>query len=348
MINQKNDILLDLLQTPSPSGCESAIIEKVAGYLKDYVDEMSCDAYGNLIAIKYGKTSKKLMMSAHADEVGMMVSYIDNNGFVSFQEIGGIDTNLLLGQRVEIHSGKGPVLGVIGKKPIHLQDRDAKAKDYEPEDLWIDIAAKDKAEAESKVEVGDYITYQTQPTILNEENWVSKSLDDKVGLYTLIKVAESLQDKQPAMDIYFVASVQEELGARGVRTATATVMPDYGIAVDVTHATDYPTCSPQKSGEIKLGGGIVIAKGPNIEPTMARQLIDLAKHGEIKHQIEPIARPTSTDANFMQVSGKGVRTALLSIPCRYMHSPNEIVSLEDVNEGVRLLTLLCDVELDKC
>ena len=348
MNNPKNKILLDLLQTPSPSGSESTIIDKVAGYLKDCVDEISRDAYGNLIAIKRGKSSKKLMLAAHADEVGMMVTYIDDNGFLYFQEIGGIDTNLLLGQRVEIHNDKGMVLGVIGKKPIHLQDREVKAKDYDAEDLWIDIAAKDKKEAESRVEVGDYITYQTQPTILHGETWISKSLDDKVGLFTLIKVAESLKDKKPEMDVFFVVSVQEELGARGIRTATMSIEPDYGIAIDVTHATDYPTCSPQKSGEIKLSGGIVIAKGPNIEPVMERQLIDLAKENNIKYQIEPIARPTGTDANFMQISGKGVKTALLSIPCRYMHSPNEIVSLVDVNEGVKLLTRFCDVELNKC
>ncbi len=348
MNNPKDNLLFDLLQTPSPSGSESAIIEKVADYFKDYADEISRDAYGNLIAIKRGKSSKKLMLAAHADEVGMMVTYIDDNGFIYFQEIGGIDTNLLLGQRVEIHNDKGMVLGVIGKKPIHLQDREAKAKDYDAEDLWIDIAAKDKKEAESRVEVGDYITYQTQPTILHGETWISKSLDDKVGLFTLIKVAEALRNKLPAMDVYFVASVQEELGARGVRTATMSIEPDYGIAIDVTHATDYPTCSPQKSGEIKLGGGIVIAKGPNVEPAIGRSMIDLAKENNIKYQIEPIARPTGTDANFMQVSGKGVKTALLSIPCRYMHSPNEIVSLIDVNEGVRFLTRLCEVELDKC
>ena len=334
--------------TPSPSGSEQPIIKKMAMFLKDYIDELTIDNYGNLIALKYGANSnKKLMLAAHADEVGMMVTHIDNNGFLSFQEIGGIDTNLLPGQRVEIHNHQGVVTGIIGKKPIHLQDRDAKAKDYDAEDLWIDIAAKDKEKAESKVEVGDYITYQTQPIVLQHDVWTSKALDDKVGLLTLVEVAKALDGKQPAMDVYFVASVQEELGARGIRTAALGINPDYGIAIDVTHATDYPTCSPQKSGELKVGNGIVIAKGPNINKAIGRKLIDLAKQQNIKYQIEPIARPTGTDANFMQVSGTGVKTALLSIPCRYMHSPNEIVSLVDVNEGVRLLTHFCDVELDK-
>ena len=210
----KQDILIDLLRTPSPSGRETAIIDKVETYLKNFVDEVNRDAYGNLIAFKRGTSSKKLMLSAHADEVGMMITYIDNNGFIYFQEIGGIDTNLLPGQKVEIHNHQGIVHGVIGKKPIHLQDRDAKAKDYDAEDLWIDIAAKDKADAENRVEIGDYITYQTQPICLNEDVWSSKALDDKVGLLTLIEVAKSLKDKRPVMNIYLVASVQEELGAQ--------------------------------------------------------------------------------------------------------------------------------------
>lgn len=347
MDNLNIDILKDLLQIPSPSGGEKAIINKVEALLEESVDDVFRDVCGNLIAIKRGKTNRKLMLSAHADEVGMMVTYIDNDGFLYFQEIGGIDTNLLPGQRVEIHNHQGVVYGIIGKKPIHLQNSEAKAKDFEAEDLWIDIAANSKVDAERRVEVGDYITYQTQPNCLNGNVWSSKALDDKVGLLTLIEVAKKMKDKQPVMDVYFVVSVQEELGARGIRTATMHIQPDYGVAIDVTHATDYPTCSPQKSGEIKIGDGIVIAKGPNIEPSLERKLIDLAKHSEIKYQIEPIARPTGTDANFMQVSGKGVKTALLSIPCRYMHSPNEIVSLLDVAECVRLLTVLCGIDLDK-
>ena len=343
----KEDILKELLITPSPSGSEHAIIKKVTNFLKDYVDEYSIDNNGNLIALKHGANrNKKLMLAAHADEVGLMVTYIDDNGFLIFQEIGGIDTNILPGQRVEIHNRHGVVTGIIGKKPIHLQKRDTKAKDYDAEDLWIDISAKDKEDAEKVVEIGDYITYQTQPLTLNQDFWTSKALDDKVGLLMLIELAKALDGKLPAMDVYFVATVQEELGARGVRTATLGINPDFGIAIDVTHATDYPTCSPQKSGEIKLGNGIVIAKGPNIDSVMGGMLIELAKQQNIRYQIEPIARPTGTDANSMQISGTGIKTALLSIPCRYMHSPNEIVSLLDVNEGVRLLAHFCDVELD--
>ena len=155
----KEDILKDLLITPSPSGSEQAIINKVSNLLKDYVDEYSIDNNGNLIALKHGANrNKKLMLAAHADEVGLMVTYIDDNGFLFFQEIGGIDTNILPGQRVEIHNRRGVVTGVIGKKPIHLQEREIKAKDYDAEDLWIDISAKDKEDAEKVVEIGDYIT----------------------------------------------------------------------------------------------------------------------------------------------------------------------------------------------
>lgn len=331
--------------TPSPSGNEDNIIKKVSEHLRKYVDNIYTDNYGNLIAVKKGASKKKLMLVAHADEVGLMVTYIDNNGFLSFKEIGSIDTNILPGQRVEIHNHHGIITGVVGKKPIHIQDRNENVKNCEAEDLWIDIAVKSKKEAEQVVEIGDYVTFQTQPICLTNDTWISKALDDKVGLLILIEVAKTLEGKLPAMDIYFVVSVQEELGARGVRTATIDIGPDFGIAIDVTHAVDYPTCSPQKNGEIKIGEGIVIAKGPNISRNIERKMLDLAQSQNIKYQIEPIARPTGTDANFIQISGKGVKTALLSIPCRYMHSPNEM-ALADIKEGVSLLTHLCEVELD--
>lgn len=346
MKNMDIEKFQELLMIPSPSGNEENIIKKMEEYLRAYVNDVQIDSNGNLIAVKKGISEKKLMLVAHADEVGMMVTFIDDKGFVYFQEIGGVDTNLLPGQRVEIHNHRGVVVGVIGKKPIHLQDREAKNKDFSAEDLWIDIAASCDKEAVEMVEVGDYITFQTQPTRLNNSIWMSKALDDKVGLFTLLEVAKSLSSKQTAMEIDFVVSVQEELGARGVRTAAFEKQPDYGIAIDVTHATDYPTCTPQKRGKIKLGDGVVIAKGPNINQHIGRKLIDLAVRTGVKHQIEPIACPTGTDANFMQVSGHGVKTALLSNPCRYMHSPNEMVSLSDVKECVKLLTNLCEVGID--
>jgi endoglucanase len=284
------------------------------------------------------------MFMAHADEIGLMISYIDDRGFLYFKEIGGIDTNLLPGQRVNIMGQQGLVTGVIGKKPIHLQDKSENTKRLEPEDLWIDIAAKDKADAQSKVQIGDVATLQGNPVQLNDPLLLSKSLDDKIGLAVLMGLAQNLQSLQTDKDIYLVASVQEELGARGAKMITEAIRPDIGIAIDVTHATDYPTMSPAKDGDISLGKGAVIPMGPNMSKGINQQLINLAESKGIPYQIEAIARPTGTDAREIQVAGTGIRTGLISIPCRYMHTPSEVVSLADADSAIALLSAFCTLE----
>ena len=233
---------------------------------------------------------------------------------------------------------QGLVTGVIGKKPIHLQDKSENTKQLEPEDLWIDIAAKDKADAQSKVQIGDVATLQGNPVQLNDTLLLSKSLDDKIGLAVLMGLAQNLQTLQTDKDIYLVASVQEELGARGAKMITEAIRPDIGIAIDVTHATDYPTMSPAKDGDISLGKGAVIPMGPNMSKGINQQLISLAKSNGIPYQIEAIARPTGTDAREIQVAGTGIRTGLISIPCRYMHTPSEVVSLADADSAIALLS----------
>ncbi|SEH62616.1 endoglucanase [Xylanibacter ruminicola] len=331
------DILHKMLLTASPSGSEEQITALFAEQLRPFVDEVTTDVNGNCIAHKQG-TGPKVMIMAHADEIGLMISYIDDRGFLYFKEIGGIDTNLLPGQRVNIMGQQGLVTGVIGKKPIHLQDKSENTKQLEPEDLWIDIAAKDKSEAQSKVQIGDVATLQGNPVQLNDTLLMSRSLDDKIGLAVLMGLAQNLQSLQTDKDIYLVASVQEELGARGAKMITEAIRPDIGIAIDVTHATDYPTMSPTKDGDISLGKGAVIPMGPNMSKGINQQLISLAKSNGIPYQIEAIARPTGTDAREIQVAGTGIRTGLISIPCRYMHTPSEVVSLADADSAITLLS----------
>lgn len=331
------DILSQMLLTASPSGSEEQITTLFAEHIRPLVDEVYTDANGNCIAHKLG-TGPKVMLMAHADEIGLMISYIDDRGFLYFKEIGGIDTNILPGQRVSIMGQQGPVTGVIGKKPIHLQDKSENTKQLEPEDLWIDIAAKDKADAQSKVQIGDVATLQGNPVQLNDSFLLSRSLDDKIGLAVLMGLAQNLQSQQTDKDIYLVASVQEELGARGAKMITEAIRPDVGIAIDVTHATDYPTMSPTKDGDISIGKGAVIPMGPNMSKGVNQQLINLAKTKGILYQIEAIARPTGTDAREIQVAGTGIRTGLISIPCRYMHTPSEVVSLVDADSAIAILS----------
>ena len=340
------DILYQLLNTQSPSGSEEQVTDLFTSLVSPYVDDVYTDANGNCIAHKKG-LGKKIMLMAHADEVGLMVSYIDNQGFLYFNQIGGIDTNILPGLRVQIQGKQGRITGIIGKKPIHLQGKEEGGKPLSPEDLWIDIAAKDKADAQAKVQVGSVATYDNTPQMLSDTKVLSKALDDKIGLAILVSLAQQLHDKTDLPDIYLVASVQEELGARGAQMVSEAILPDVGIAIDVTHATDYPSMSPAKDGDIKLDSGPVIPLGPNMSKGVNQLLINTAEEMGLPYQIEAIARPTGTDAREIQVAGKGIRTGLVSIPCRYMHTPCEMVSLLDAEQTVTLLAAYLQHSVNK-
>ena len=342
--DQKHDskslsVFHNLLTATGVAGYEESVREAFASYIRPFVDDITTDTSGNLIAHKKG-SGTKVMFVAHIDEVGLMITYIDADGFLFFQPVGGIDTTLLPGQRVHIHHGDTTVVGVIGKKAIHLLPADERGKTtVKAEDLWIDIGAATREEAEQRVEIGDYITYSTTPQMLTDDVVLSKSLDDRAGVFTLYEIARLVANETLSCDLYLVASVQEEIGCRGVRTAAFALQPEIGIAIDVTHATDYPTVSPKKSGNIELGKGVVIAKGPNIDHQICEQLKQVAKHAELNYQLEAIPHPTGTDANFMQVTATGIRTALLSIPCRYMHTANEVVSVNDIRDTATLAAL---------
>ena len=334
MANTIKDILLDLLKTVGPSGSEERVINLFGRSIAPYVTEVKTDVTGNCIAHKTGSGSK-VMLVAHADEVGLMIHYIDERGYLYFKEIGGVDTSLLPGQRISIEGNNGPVIGVIGKKPIHLQDKTDSPRTINPEDLWIDIGAKDKKDAEQKVQIGQVATIISEPVLLSDKIVASKSLDDRIGLAILIAVAEKLD--QTNADVYFVASAQEELGSVGAQTVTERILPDVGIAIDVTHATDYPTMSVVKDGDIKLGTGVVIAVGPNIHKSVSDKLLNVAVESNIPYQMEALPKRTGTDARAIQVAGTGVAAGLLSIPCRYMHTPNEVVSIADAESAVNLI-----------
>lgn len=329
--NKKSLVVLhDLLSATGVAGYEDEVREKLANHIRPYVDEIITDTFGNLIAHKKGE-GVKVMFAAHLDEVGLMITYIDTDGFLFFQPVGGVDVTLLPGQRVCIHHDAELIVGVIGKKAIHLLSADERGKtNVKSEDLWVDIGASSREEAERRVEVGDYITYSTTPHMLTDDVVLSKSLDDRAGVFALYEMARLLANETLACDLYLVASVQEEIGCRGVRTAAFALQPQMGIAIDVTHATDYPTVTPKKSGNIELGKGVVIAKGPNIDRELCEQLKHAATSAELPYQLEAIPHPTGTDANLMQVTAEGIRTALLSIPCRYMHTANELVSVKDI------------------
>lgn len=339
---------LELLNTPSPSGYEGKLMRKFREFIFPYVDEITTDAMGNLIAHKIGNPDKSLMIEAHADEIGLMVTYINKNGYLYFKPLGGVDANILPGIQVTVHGPKGPVAGIIGKKPIHLLTPAEREKPSKIEDLWIDISAEDKEAAEALVEIGSPVTFRTPLVEMSNGLIASKSLDDKAGLAVVAGVAQQLfeQHADSDLDLYFVAAVQEELGTRGVQPAAQSIHPKLGIAIDVTHATDYPGVPAEKFGEFKMNMGAVIATGPNINWKLSKSLKDIAKENSIAFQSEAIPRATSTDARTIQLVHEGVLTGLVSIPCRYMHTPNEIVSTNDIQSAIDMLTEFCKTDID--
>lgn len=328
----------------APSGYEKDIIDIWCKEMSQYVGVINLTNIGNAVAVKCGNGDdrKKIMITAHADEIGIIVTYIDNNGYLYFDEIGGIDTNILLGRTVLIKGVDNQIVkGVIGVKPIHLQKESVSKQSLDPEDLWIDISVDSKDSALELVEIGSIGTFEPI-TYQQGTRLIGKAMDNRCSLSVMVSIAQKLAEKECNDDIYYAATTQEELRGRGAQTAAFTINPDICIVLDVTHATDYPGMSPVRDGDIKLGKGVVIAIGPNMDNEITKKVVSLAKDLNIHYQIEACARPTGTDANVIQISRSGIRTLLLSIPCRYMHSPVETIDIEDLKSCCTLVTQLIE------
>jgi len=326
----------ELVEAPSPSGFEEPAQEVYRKFVKKYSDEVKTDVHGNVIALRKGKGKLKLMVSGHADEIGFMVNFIDSDGFIYFCSIGGVDPSVLPGLKVDIYTSKGKVRGVIGRKAIHMMEKEEKSKTPKLKDLWIDIGAKDKKQAESIVSVGDPITFQLGMEEMRNDLVLTKATDNKAGVFAAGALLKYLEKEKISVNLFCVSSVQEELGLRGARTSAFGIAPDLGLAFDVTIATDHPTTEKKKYGDISLNKGPVIARGANINSVVFDMLIETGKKNNIDYQIEAAPRATGTDANAMQLNRSGVATGLISFPNRYMHTPIEIVSLADIENAVKL------------
>lgn len=333
--------LKELVETPSPSGYEQPAQRVIRAQLDKVADEMKTDVMGNLIAHLRGDGGPKLMLAGHCDEIGFMVQYVDDNGFIFFGAIGGVDPHLSPGQRISIHTSNGVVPGVIGKKAIHLiepKDRDTVIKLKEQ---FIDIGCSSKEEVQALVKIGDPVTFAVGVEKLQGDLVTSRAFDDKMGAFIVAEVLKQVKESGGATaELYSVSTVQEEVGLRGGTTSTYGVQPDAGIVVEVTHATDYPGVEKQGIGEVEVGKGPVIARGANINPILFELLIETAAAEKIPVQVIGVPRATGTDANVMQLSRGGVATALLGIPLRYMHTPVEVLSLQDLEWAIALLTAL--------
>lgn len=333
------EFLKNLVTSPSPSGFEEPAQKIWFNYVKSFADEVRKDVHGNVIAVVNPKARPRFMMCGHCDEIGFMVNYIDDKGFVYFRAIGGVDTTLLPGQRVIIHTKKGKILGVIGKKAIHLMDEEERKNATSPKihTLWIDLGAQKKNEVEKIVSIGDPITFAVGYESLKNDLVVSRGFDDKMGSFVVAEALRLAARGKLKSAVYAVSTVQEEIGLRGARTSTYDISPEVGIAVDVTHGSDYPGCDPKRTGEIKLGKGPAISRGANINPKVFELLVEIARDKKIPYQIEAAPGATGTDANAIQINKAGVAAGLVSVPNRYMHTPVEIISLVDLENTAKLL-----------
>jgi len=313
----------------------------VRKYAASFSQNIRTDWHGNVMVGVNPQGAPKIMLAGHCDQIGLLVKHIDDKGFLWVHAIGGWDPQVLLGQDVQVWTKNGPVAGVIARKPIHLQTPDDRKVVPEIKNLWVDIAVKDGDEARDLVAIGDPITVVLGYRELRNGLAAAPGMDNKVGAWTVISAAERVSRANPQAAVFAVSTVQEEIGLRGVQTSAHQIDPQLGIVVDVTHATDCPTIDENQYGRIKLGKGPVLYRGPNVNPVVFDQLIHHAASMQMSVQVNGLAVPASNDAAQLQLNRGGVATGLVCIPNRYMHSPVEVVSLEDLDNAAELIARFC-------
>jgi putative aminopeptidase FrvX len=333
------EFLKRLLSTPGPSGNEGAAAkiwrEEAAGFA-----EVRGDRMGNSFATLNPGGSPKVMLSGHIDEIGVMATHIDEKGLIRFTGVGGWDPQVLVGQRVRFQTHSGEVAGVIGKKAIHVMEPEERKKVSDIKSLWIDVGANDADEAKGMVRIGDTGVVDQPLLELPNGRIASRSLDNRMGAFVVLEALRLLSEEEGVgAEVVAVASVQEEIGLYGARGAAYGLDPDAAIAVDVTHATDTPGVSKNENGDHSLGSGPVIKRATNLSPIVSEGLIAAAEEAGISYTLEADSRTTGTDADAIQFTRAGIATGLVSAPNRYMHSPNEMVDLEDLENCARLISV---------
>lgn len=329
-------ILLELLSNNhGVSGHEHTLNETIINVFKEHSDQITVDKMGNIIAFKGGSPNSdniKIMLAGHMDEIGLIVKDIEENGFIRFTRIGGIDPRTILGQEVIVH-GKEDLFGVVGSKPPHLQEPSDQDKAIKMEDMTIDVGMS-KEKVESLVSIGDTITVNRKLINLQNNRVAGKALDDRAGVVVMYECLKELKKLHHQADVYLVSTVQEEVSMGGALTSAYRINPDIGIAIDVGFGT---TPELNKSNSIELGKGPGITLGGNIHPGLRRKLVDIAKEYSIPHQMEISPGPTGTDARAMQITRDGIPSLVLSVPLRYMHTSVEVVDLDDIKHTAKLL-----------
>ena len=334
--------LKKLLDTPGPSGFESAPAALWRAEAARFAD-VSGDVHGNSIAVVNPSGSPTIMLAGHIDEIGVIVSWIDDDGFVYIGPIGGWDPQVLVAQRIRFLGRGGDVLGVVGKKPVHLMKLEDREKASKMTDLWVDIGASTRAQAEALLSIGDPGVIDASAIDLPNDRIVSRSIDDRIGAFVVLEALRRYSADPGEARVVAVATTQEEIAYRGggALVGAQRVDPTMAIVVDVTFATDHPGVEKKELGEHKVGGGPVLTRGSVISPVVFRLLRDTAESLRIPFSVSAAGRDTSTDADAIHLARDGVATALLSVPNRYMHSPNEMVSLVDLDRAATLIAATC-------
>jgi endoglucanase len=336
------NFLKQLLLTPSPSGYEQRIQEVVRTWARPFADAVTTDRHGNVIAVRNPEGRPRIMLAGHCDQLALMVQHIDESGYLYVQPMGGWDMQILLGHRLTLWAADGPIPAVVSRKAPHLLTAEERKKIPEFTDIWVDVGARDRAEAERLVTPGDTITVELSCAELRNGLFTAPGLDDKVGVWTVMETLRLLQGKPLEAAVFCVSTVQEEIGLRGATTSAHSIHPAVGIAVDVCHATDTPGNEKKQLGDTRLGNGPVLFRGPNINPRVHERLVAAGKADQIALQVRGVPKATGTDANAIQLARDGVAAGLVGIPNRYMHSPVEVVSLKDLDNAARLLARFCE------
>ncbi len=307
--------------------------------MESVVDTYRKDTMGNRFATVNPQGDPSILFAGHIDELGLIVTYISEKGFLYFDTLGGHDRSMISGRRVSILTRDGEIKGVTGKRAIHLMSAEDRKKVPETHHIWIDIGVSSREEAEALVRIGDCAVYDQGFELIRGSIGVARAFDDKAGAYAVLEAVRRLATGKGrlAARVVAAATTQEEIGTRGAITAAFSENPDFAIAVDVGHATDSPDCDVRKYGSFKQGGGPIVCRGPNINPVIFERIVTIAEKNKIPYQLEADSRPTGTDARAIQVAQAGIATGLLSIPLRYMHTPSEMVDLQDIEHTVQLL-----------
>lgn len=332
-----------LLETPSPSGFERRGQQVWCERVAAFAAQVESDAYGNAFATFHPGGAPRILLGGHGDELGLMVAYISDEGFIHVRGIGGVDRGLLRGQRVVVHGRSGPVPGVVGSLAIHMQEPDDRKKVPEWHEIFLDIGAASREEAEKLVRVGDAVTVGGGPCELAGSRLAARGCDNRIGTWAVAEALRILKEEGRSCEaeVVAVSTIQEENGLYGASMAAYRLRPDVALVVDVTHATDIPACSKPKHGDIRLGKGPVISFGSANHPAVCEKLLEVAAAEGIPVQLEANPRSTGTDADAMFLQRGGIPTATIGLPNRYMHSPVEVIDLGDLAALARLLAAFC-------